>query len=46
MVITCLSEQSVSMGGLPVPIPDFTDGLWVNRPDHVDGPYTLERIPE
>ena len=37
MVITCLSEQSVSMGGLPVPIPDFTDGLWMNRPELAPG---------
>lgn len=46
MVITCLSEQSVSMGGMPVPIPDFTDGLWINRPDHDDSMFTLEKIPE
>ena len=46
MVITCLSEQSVSMGGLPVPIPDFTDGLWMNRSDHDDTMYTLEKIPD
>ena len=31
MSITCLSEQSVSMGGMPVAIPDFTNGQWMKR---------------
>lgn len=31
MAVTCLSEQSVAMGGMPVPFPDFTDGKWVER---------------
>jgi hypothetical protein len=46
MVITCLSEQSAAMGGLPVPIPDFTDGMWMNRKDKVEGMFTLDEIPE
>ena len=46
MVVTALSESSVAMGGMPVAIPDFTDGLWINRPDHDDSMYTLETIPE
>lgn len=46
MVVTALSESSVAMGGLPVAIPDFTDGLWINRPDHDDSMFTLETIPE
>ncbi len=28
MCITTLSEQSVSMAGAPVPVPDFTNGKW------------------
>ena len=32
MSITCLSEQSIAMGGMPVPCPDFTNGKWINRP--------------
>jgi len=28
MCVTCLSEQSVAMGGMPVPFPDFTNGEW------------------
>ena len=31
MAVTCLSEQSVAMGGAPVPVPDFTDGKWIRR---------------
>ena len=46
MVVTALSESSVAMGGLPVAFPDFTDGLWINRPDHYEGMFTLEKIPE
>lgn len=44
--ITCLSEDSVAMGGQPVPIPDFTNGKWMNRRDFAEGPYNLDRIPE
>lgn len=31
MAITCLSEESVSKGGVPVAIPDFTNGQWIMR---------------
>lgn len=31
MSITCLSEQSVAMGGAPQIIPDFTGGKWLVR---------------
>lgn len=31
MSITCLSEQSAAMGGMPVAIPDFTNGRWLIR---------------
>ena len=31
MAITCLSEESISKGGAPVEIPDFTSGKWVSR---------------
>ena len=46
MSITCLSEQSVSMGGMPVPIPDFTSGDWIGREDIDKGMYSLDIIPE
>lgn len=28
MCITCLSEESIQRGGIPVSIPDFTNGRW------------------
>ena len=31
MSITCLSEQSIAMGGAPQSVPDFTRGEWVCR---------------
>lgn len=31
MCITSLSEKSIALGGMPVEIPDFTNGLWVLR---------------
>lgn len=30
MAISCLSEQSILLGGAPVTIPDFTNGKWMN----------------
>ncbi|MCL2194721.1 MAG: Gfo/Idh/MocA family oxidoreductase [Oscillospiraceae bacterium] len=44
MVVTCLSEQSVAMGGMPVPVPDFTNGLWVDREPAYDGKFCLEEV--
>ena len=41
MAVTCLSEQSIAMGGLPVPVPDFTNGLWMCREDNAVGQYAL-----
>ncbi|MCI5565117.1 MAG: Gfo/Idh/MocA family oxidoreductase [Clostridiales bacterium] len=29
MAVTPLSEQSIAMGGAPVPVPDFTGGAWI-----------------
>jgi predicted dehydrogenase len=31
MVITCLSEASIANGGMPIDIPDFTNGRWILR---------------
>lgn len=42
MAITCLSEDSIALGSMPVTIPDFTDGQWIlDRPTH-QGPYSLD----
>ncbi len=31
MCITALAEESISLGSMPVAIPDFTNGKWINR---------------
>ena len=46
MCITALSEQSIAMGGMPVPIPDFTNGKWVKREPAKKRKYSLEDICE
>ena len=44
MAITCLSEQSVAMGSLPVPVPDFTKGMWIDREPYRRGQFCLEEV--
>ena len=44
MSITCLSEQSIAMGGMPVAIPDFTNGLWLQRDPDPKSRYSLDAI--
>jgi predicted dehydrogenase len=42
MCITPLSEQSIATGSMPVAIPDFTHGKWMNDPgDKGDGIYAI-----
>jgi hypothetical protein len=43
-VVACLSEQSIAMGSAPVPIPDFTDGKWVQREPQPKSPYALDAV--
>ena len=33
MCITALSEESIAKGGMPVFVPDFTNGKWIKRKD-------------
>jgi len=42
MAVTCLSEDSVAMGGAPVAIPDFTNGAWINREAPRKWEYSLD----
>lgn len=42
LCITALSEQSIAMGSMPVPVPDFTDGEWIHRKGEVKGRYALD----
>lgn len=46
MSITCLSEESAAMGSMPVPIPDFTNGMWIDREPIRRGKYCLEEVCE
>ncbi len=46
MAVTCLSEQSVAMGGMPVPVPDFTDGYFIDREPYRRGQFCLEEVCE
>ena len=36
MAVTCLSEQSIALGGIPVAFPDFTNGKWIYSKDEPD----------
>jgi len=44
MAITPLSEASVNCGSMPVAIPDFTNGKWIDREAPVRGKYCLDEI--
>lgn len=44
MAITCLSEQSIALGGAAVDIPDFTDGEWILRGREQASPYALDDV--
>ncbi|MBR6057116.1 MAG: Gfo/Idh/MocA family oxidoreductase [Victivallales bacterium] len=44
MAVTCLSEDSVAMGSMPVAIPDFTNGKWFQREPPVLGKYCLAEV--
>lgn len=41
MCVSSLSEESVSMGGHPVAIPDFTNGEWMNRESSSGGAKSM-----
>lgn len=44
MAVTYLSEQSIAMGGAPVPMPDFTCGAWINREAERPSKYALSSV--
>ena len=44
MSITCLSEQSVALGGMPVPFPDFTNGKWIDRGPEIPSKWSLNEV--
>lgn len=42
MAVTALSEQSLALGGQPVPFPDFTNGKWIYKEPAVRGYWSLD----
>jgi len=44
MSITCLSEQSIALGGMPVPFPDFTNGKWIDREPDIPSKWSLNEV--
>jgi hypothetical protein len=44
MAITCLSEMSIARGSMPVDVPDFTDGRWINRDPLAPSCYSLDGV--
>jgi len=44
MAITCLSEESIALGGAPVSFPDFTNGAWMNREPCIPSKYATDRV--
>ena len=44
MSITALSEESIQKGSMPVAIPDFTSGRWMNRPARPADMFSLDAV--
>lgn len=44
MSITALSEDSIALGSMPVAIPDFTNGLWIDRRPDPKCRYSLDAV--
>lgn len=44
MAIAPLSEASISKGGAPVEVPDFTQGKWIEREPVTEGKYCLDKV--
>jgi predicted dehydrogenase len=46
MSVTCLSEQSIALGSMPVAFPDFTNGKWMNRAPAPSNKWALDTVHE
>ena len=44
MAITCLSEQSIALGSMPVAFPDFTNGKWIRREPAPKNEWNLDEV--
>ena len=46
MAVTCLSEESIALGGMPVAFPDFTDGKWIYENWGAKGKWALDEVED
>ena len=46
MAVTCLSEQSIATGSMPVAFPDFTNGKWIRREPAPKTRWALDQVHE
>ena len=46
MAVTCLSEQSIATGSMPIPFPDFTSGKWIRREPAPKTRWSLDEVYE
>ncbi|MBQ3048874.1 MAG: Gfo/Idh/MocA family oxidoreductase [Oscillospiraceae bacterium] len=46
MAITCLSEQSIALGSMPVAFPDFTNGKWIRREPAPKNQWNIDDVYE
>ncbi|OQC16170.1 MAG: Alpha-N-acetylgalactosaminidase [Lentisphaerae bacterium ADurb.Bin082] len=44
MSLTCLSEESIALGSMPVSFPDFTNGKWINRGKERPSRWSLNEV--
>lgn len=46
MAVGILSEESIALGGAPVAIPDFTDGMWLKRDPGPKSIFSLSEVDD
>lgn len=44
MSVSCLSEQSIALGSMPVAFPDFTNGKWIKREPEPVNRWSLDTV--
>jgi hypothetical protein len=44
MSVSCLSEQSIALGSMPVAFPDFTNGKWIKREPGPVNKWSLDAV--
>ena len=46
VAVALLSEESISLGSMPMAIPDFTEGMWINRDPAPKSIFNLTEVDE